>query len=115
MGTLECEKNSIYKKHNQVVENVNFMILVGLHIGWACKSSGENVTLVKLLGVEVIKGTYGQQKTNCEECMFVVQIKLTFAYGLRVKSSTKLLNIKGFDQKENTRKINYQFIIVIYV
>jgi len=36
------------------------MILVGLHIGWACKSSGENVMLVKLLGVEVIKGTYGQ-------------------------------------------------------
>lgn len=35
--------------------------------------------------------------------MFVVQIKLTFAYGLRVKSSTKLLNIKGFNQKENTK------------
>jgi hypothetical protein len=36
------------------------MILVGLHIGWACKSSGENVMLVELLVVEVIMGIYGQ-------------------------------------------------------
>ncbi len=42
------------------MENVNFMILVGLHIGWASKSSGENVMLVELLGVEVIMGIYGQ-------------------------------------------------------
>jgi hypothetical protein len=36
------------------VENVDFMILVGLHIGHACKSNGENVMLVELLGVEAI-------------------------------------------------------------
>jgi hypothetical protein len=40
------------------------------------------------------------------KCVFVVQIKLTFAYGLRVRSYTKLLNIKGFDRKANT-KMNY--------
>lgn len=60
MGTLECEKRFILKKHNKVVENADFMILVGLHIGHACKSNGENVMLVELLGVKVIMGTYGQ-------------------------------------------------------
>ncbi len=34
------------------MENVDFMILVGLHIGHACKLNGENVMLVELLGVE---------------------------------------------------------------